>query len=92
MMSYAYLTLLVILAPAVLDGPGSSGAGSAFWTRFYLFVLIAVYGSLSVAVFDAFWPGSGAPKNRRSNTDPGVTKKPADHPNLEESPGQITNA
>ena len=56
MVQYAYLTMMVILAPAVLDGMGSSGAGSAFWSRLLLFVLIAIYGSAAVAVFDAFWP------------------------------------
>jgi hypothetical protein len=55
-MSYAFLTMLVILAPAVLDGALSSGAGGAFWTRLGLFVLIAVYGTLSVWVFDTLWP------------------------------------
>ena len=55
--SYAFLTMVVILAPAVLDGAGSSGAGSAFWSRLGLFVLIAVYGTVAVRVFDAFWPG-----------------------------------
>jgi hypothetical protein len=56
MVSYAFLTMIVILAPAVLDGAGSSGAGSAFWDRTLLFVLVAVYGTLAVRVFDAFWP------------------------------------
>lgn len=56
MMQYAYLTMLVILAPAVLDGMGSSGAGSAFWSRLFLIMLTAVYGSVAAAVFDAFWP------------------------------------
>jgi len=57
MASYAFLTMVVILAPAVLDGAGSSGAGPAFWSRLGLFVLIAVYGTVAVRVFDAFWPG-----------------------------------
>lgn len=56
MVSYAFLTMLVILAPAVMDGQGSSGAGAAFWSRLLLFVLIAVYGSLAVWIFDAFFP------------------------------------
>lgn len=57
MVSYAFLTMIVILAPAVLDGTGASGAGAAFWSRFLLFILIAVYGTVAVRVFDAFWPG-----------------------------------
>jgi len=54
--SYALLTMVIILAPAVLDSPASSGAGAAFWSRLTLFVLIAVYGTAASAVFDAFWP------------------------------------
>lgn len=57
MVSYAFLTMIVILAPAVLDDAGGSSAGSAFWSRMLLFLLIAVYGTLAVRVFDAFWPG-----------------------------------
>ena len=56
MWSYAYLTMIVVLAPAVTDGLGSDGASSAFYTRLFLFLVIAVYGSVAVAVFDAFWP------------------------------------
>jgi hypothetical protein len=56
MWSYAYLTMIVVLAPAVTDGFGSDGASSAFYTRLFLFLVIAVYGSVAVAVFDAFWP------------------------------------
>ena len=33
-----------------------AGAGAAFWSRLFLFVLIAIYGTAAVAVFDAFWP------------------------------------
>jgi hypothetical protein len=55
--SYALLTLVAIIAPAVLDNPGSDGAGAAIWTRLALFAVIAVYGTATVAVFDAFWPG-----------------------------------
>ena len=56
MWSYAYLTMILVLAPAVTDGFGSDGATSAFYSRLFLFVFIAVYGSVAVAVFDAFWP------------------------------------
>jgi hypothetical protein len=58
MWSYAFLTMLVILAPAVLDSPVSSAAGAAFWSRLWLIVLVAVYGTLAVWVFDAFWPAA----------------------------------
>jgi hypothetical protein len=61
MVQYAYLTMIVILAPAVLDVAFGSAAGSAFWSRLLLFILIALYGTGAVAVFDAFWPSRGEP-------------------------------
>jgi len=61
MWSYAYLTMLIILAPSVLDTPGSAGSGAAIWSRVWLFMLIAVYGTMAVAVFNAFWPGKKSP-------------------------------
>lgn len=60
MVSYAYLTMLVILAPAVLDDPTGTSAGIAFSNRIYLFLLVAVYGTVAVAVFDAFWPAKSS--------------------------------
>ena len=51
--SYAYLTMIVLLAPAVLDNAFSNSADSAFWTRLFLFGVIAVYGTCAVAAFDA---------------------------------------
>jgi len=56
MWSYAYLTMIVVLAPAVMDGIGSDGASADFYTRLFQFVVVAVYGSTAVAVFDAFRP------------------------------------
>ena len=61
MVQYAYLTMIVILAPAVLDVVLGSAAGSAFWSRLLLFILIAVYGTGAVAVFDAIWPSRSEP-------------------------------
>jgi hypothetical protein len=55
MWSYALLTMLVLLVPAVTDSIGGSDAGSAFWTRLWLFVIIAVYGTAAAAAFDAFF-------------------------------------
>mgnify|MGYP001818678110 CR=1 FL=1 len=63
MVQYAYLTMIVILGPAVLDGAGGSSAGAAFWSRILLFVLIAVYGTLAVWVFDTLWPEKTTKKN-----------------------------
>ena len=56
MVQYAYLTMLVILAPAVLDGAGGSDAGSAFWSRMGLILVTAVYGTAAVWLFDRLWP------------------------------------
>lgn len=57
MWSYAYLTAIIILAPALLDSPGSAGSGAAIWSRVWLFILIAFYGTAAVAVFNRFWQG-----------------------------------
>ena len=55
MWSFAFLTMIVVLAPAVMDSQAGTDAGAAFHTRLFLFALIAIYGSGAVAVFDAFW-------------------------------------
>ncbi len=57
MWSYAFLTMIILIAPAVMDSQGGSTAGAAFYSRLMLFVVIAIYGTVSVTVFDAFWPG-----------------------------------
>ena len=54
--SYGYLTLIVILAPAVLDSVGGASAGPKFWDRLIMFIGATLYGVLAVYVFDAFWP------------------------------------
>jgi len=71
MWSYAFLTMIIILAPALLDGQSADGAGSAFYSRLLLFIVIAVYGTLSVAIFDAFWPFKRA-GSARVSLSPGV--------------------
>jgi len=63
MWSYAYLTAIIIIAPAVLDSPGSGGSGAAIWSRVWLFMMIAFYGSAAVAVFNSFWPGKAIHKD-----------------------------
>ncbi len=68
--SYAFLTMLVLLGPAVGDSPLSDGI--AFGKRLGLFLLIAVYGTMAVRVFDAFWsrPSAGNPPIPESGRTP----------------------
>jgi uncharacterized membrane protein YccC len=56
MWSYAFMTMIIVLAPALLDGLSADGASMAFYNRLLLFVIIAIYGSVVITVFDAFWP------------------------------------
>lgn len=63
--SFAYLTLIVILAPAVMDSLTGSSAGLAFLDRLMMFVAATVYGVIAVYVFDAFWPDKRRLENRR---------------------------
>lgn len=53
--SYALLTLLIILGPAVASDSGDASA--AFYTRLALILLVAVYGTAAVAIFDRFVGG-----------------------------------
>lgn len=55
MWSYGYLTMIVILAPAVMDSAGGSEAGAAFWSRLLMFAGATVYSVVAVTVFDAFF-------------------------------------
>ena len=54
--SYGYLTMIIILAPAVMDGTTGSTADAAFWSRLGMFFYATIYGVIAVSVFDAFWP------------------------------------
>ncbi len=53
MWAYALLTMMIILTPALT---GSGDASAAFYSRMGLFIVIAIYGTMAVAVFDTFWP------------------------------------
>ena len=55
--SYGYLTMIVILAPAVMDSTGGTNANIAFWNRLLMFGLATLYGFVAVYVVDAFRPG-----------------------------------
>jgi hypothetical protein len=54
--SYAFLTMIVVLAPAALDSQFGSAADSAFYGRLFMLLGAAIYGVFAVYVFDAFWP------------------------------------
>jgi hypothetical protein len=54
--SYGLLTMLVVLAPAVLDGQAGSSADAAFWSRLMMFIAATAYGVGAVFVFDTLWP------------------------------------
>ena len=66
--NYAFVTLIIILAPAVQDQVTGNDAGMAFWNRMLLFVLIGVYGTLALKIYDAFWPD----RDPTSGSDPKI--------------------
>jgi hypothetical protein len=53
--SYGYLTMIVVLAPAVLDMQFGTAAGAAFWSRLEMFIWATIYGTGAVFVFDTLW-------------------------------------
>lgn len=53
--SYAFLTMIIVLAPAVLDSDFGSAAGVKFYDRLLMFGWATLYGVGAVYVFDAFW-------------------------------------
>jgi hypothetical protein len=52
--SYAFLTMIVILAPAVMDSAAGGPAGLKFWQRLLMFGGTTVYAVGTVYIFDAF--------------------------------------
>ena len=54
--SYAFLTLIVVLAPAVLDGDFGSSADARFYDRLWMFVWATLYGVGAIFLFEVFWP------------------------------------
>ena len=53
--TYAFLTMIVVLAPAVLDSDFGSAAGARFYDRLFMFGWATLYAVVAVYVFDAFW-------------------------------------
>ena len=54
--SYAFLTMIVVLAPAVLDGDFGSSADTRLYDRLLMFVWATLYGVGAIYLFEAFWP------------------------------------
>jgi hypothetical protein len=54
--SYGFLTMIVILAPAVMDSAGGGPAGLKFWDRLLMFAGTTLYAVGTVYIFDAFAP------------------------------------
>lgn len=55
--SYAFLTMIVILAPAVMDSAAGGPAGLKFWDRLVMFGGTTLYAVGTVYIFDAFTSG-----------------------------------
>jgi hypothetical protein len=54
--SYAFLTMIVLIAPAVLDGPGGSNASASFYSRLGMMIAATLYSVVAVRIYDAFRP------------------------------------
>lgn len=54
--SYAFLTMIVLIAPAVLDGPGGTSASVSFYSRLGMMVAATLYSVVAVRIYDAFRP------------------------------------
>ena len=54
--SYAFLTMIVIIAPAVMDSTGGAEAGVKFWDRLIMLLAATFYSVAAVTVYDAFRP------------------------------------
>ena len=54
--SYAFLTMIVILAPAALDSQFGAAAGAKFFDRLWMFVAATAYAVGVVLLFEVFWP------------------------------------
>ena len=54
--SYGFLTMIILLAPAVLDNDFGSSTSAAFYARLLMFVWASLYGAIAIHIFEAFWP------------------------------------
>jgi hypothetical protein len=54
--SYGYMTMLILLAPAVMDSIGGASASVKFWDRIIMFAAATIYAVAAVYIVDAFRP------------------------------------
>lgn len=54
--SYGYITMVILLAPAVMDSIGGDAASVKFWERIIMFAGATLYAVVAVYVVDAFRP------------------------------------
>ena len=57
--SYGYITMVILLAPAVMDSIGGDTASVKFWDRIIMFAGATLYAVAAVYVVDAFRPRRG---------------------------------
>jgi hypothetical protein len=66
--SYGYVTMIVLLAPAVMDSIGGDTASIKFWDRIMMFGGATLYAVAAVYVADAFRPRTAAVKKARGES------------------------
>jgi len=54
--SYGYITMVILLAPAVMDSIGGDAASVKFWDRIFMFAGATLYAAAAIYVVDAFRP------------------------------------
>ena len=75
MWSYAYMTMVIIVAPAAMDTAGGAGAGAGFVSRMIMLFGATLYAVVAVTVFDR-WVGAGKPAPALADRG-GSSKTPA---------------
>lgn len=59
--SYGFVTMIIVLAPAVVDSQSGDSASAAFYSRLLMFMLASIYGLVAVSVFDRLFPAVEQP-------------------------------
>ena len=62
MWQYAFITMIIVIAPTVGSTASGVGAGEQFWSRQLLFMAVALYGAFAVNAFDSLFPPKKNPR------------------------------